>query len=588
MGAIFNFRIFVFNGNLFQFFLLMIFLVTCTRVMQAQETRVQRAANTVIVNGQRFYMHRVEAGQTLFSIARAYEVTVEEIKRVNGKSDDAISPGEMLRVPYVEPYRPFDDTYYYHKMKPRETLYSLSRQYNVRVKRILKDNPEYDESRPLPVGAIVKLYLKQLDRFAVENELRREEAARRALEPPAVEEPRQEIALSYPEEPVEESTRVKLSVLLPFGVKENRLPLFEEIEMDPEGNQLNDERWRLSARSEPFVEFYSGLLVAIDSLKHAGYTIDLQVHDTRSDSSRIDFIMHEVNRFAPHLVIGPVHANEYARVAGRLLHRDVPVIYPLSTRTEGLGRFPNFVQVTASTTTLLDAMAEWTARWAVDSTASRGRRRSVFAVIPPATVPRGEEGDLPDRVRQRLAAVGKSVTIFHWDGASLTPLKDLMDAEQENLILFPTLDEAIASKFLPALSAWSGRYRVTVAGFPEWLKFTVVDEETLFKVNLVLFQSAHVDGESPREAAFARKYRTFFHAEPTIMAHKAFDIGLFFIRQVATHRERTLESLARTNESGDFTRFRFAPLPGMPGLENRGFFLVNYTPAFEIKITPLD
>ena len=57
-------------------------------------------------------------------------------------------------------------------MKPKETLYSLSRKFNIKMKRILKDNPEYDVSRPIAEGAVVKLALRQIDRNVLEAELR--------------------------------------------------------------------------------------------------------------------------------------------------------------------------------------------------------------------------------------------------------------------------------------------------------------------------------------------------------------------------------------------------------------------------------
>ena len=80
--------------------------------------------------------------------------------------------GDVLRIPVVEPFKSIDDKFYYHRMKPKETLYSLSRKFNIKMKRILKDNPEYDVSRPIAEGAVVKLALRQIDRNVLEAELR--------------------------------------------------------------------------------------------------------------------------------------------------------------------------------------------------------------------------------------------------------------------------------------------------------------------------------------------------------------------------------------------------------------------------------
>ncbi|MDR1415191.1 MAG: ABC transporter substrate-binding protein [Odoribacteraceae bacterium] len=466
-------------GGLARGFLLLVLVLGC-RLAAGQEGGVERSGHVVVVDGREFYSHRVEAGQTLFSIARAYGVSVEDVLVVNGKRDFSLSLDEVLLV-------------------------------------------------PLPGVA--------------------------GMAPRA-------------------SGHVKVSVLLPFGAGESSFPSPGEA-----GAPVDGERWRLSTRSEPFLEFYAGLLLAMDSLKHEGYAIDLQVFDTRGEDGRLDFVAEEVNVFDPDVVIGPVYAGDYARVVERLERRDVPVVYPLSVRTEGLGRFPNFVQVTGSTSALLDEMARWTA--------DRGRRGHVLAIVPPFGTPRGEESDLHERVRGYLQAGDTCMTVFHWDGGSLAPLRELMRAGGENVVLFPTLDEALASRLLPGLAAWAERFHVTVVGFPEWLKFTAIDEEMLFKLNMVLFQPSFARRDDPRVEGFSSRYRLLFHAEPSLMAFKAFDIGLFFIRHAAANGFRSLESLAGEDSTGEFTRFKFAPLPGMPGLENRGFFLINYTPAYEIRVNAL-
>ena len=152
-------------------FILFFFLFMMAGGVFAQEIRVERSAEVVVLEGKSYYMHTVEAGQTLFSICKAYGVKVDEVLVLNGKKDASLKPGEVLRIPKVEPFRRMDKKFYYHRMRPKETLYSLSREFGIKLKRILRDNPEYTESSIVPEGAVVRLSLRQIDERALKMAL---------------------------------------------------------------------------------------------------------------------------------------------------------------------------------------------------------------------------------------------------------------------------------------------------------------------------------------------------------------------------------------------------------------------------------
>ena len=153
-------------------FILVFLLLGLTGYVGAQEIKIEKSTEKIVYQGKSYYLHTVKAKETLFSICKAYGVSVDEVKALNDKKDNTLSIGDVLRIPVIEPFKSIDDKFYYHRMKPKETLYSLSRKFNIKMKRILKDNPEYDVSRPIAEGAVVKLALRQIDRTVLEAELR--------------------------------------------------------------------------------------------------------------------------------------------------------------------------------------------------------------------------------------------------------------------------------------------------------------------------------------------------------------------------------------------------------------------------------
>jgi membrane-bound lytic murein transglycosylase D len=98
--------------------------------------------------------HLVEAGETLYSISRKYDIPVNEMLEINDlKIDDKIGIGQKiyLRDPFLdfnatspENESSTDDSYITYTVKKGDTLYGISRQYKVSVEDILKWNKKSD------------------------------------------------------------------------------------------------------------------------------------------------------------------------------------------------------------------------------------------------------------------------------------------------------------------------------------------------------------------------------------------------------------------------------------------------------------
>lgn len=130
-------------------------ILSATRVEDAEATQV----------------HVVQAGETLFAIARRYETTVDAVRRLNGLSGDTIAVGQRLTVsgsarpaaPVVLPEagRPYDVTQstvgddQVHTVVRGETLYDIAARYGTTVARLLAVNTL--TTAPLPAGTLVVL-----------------------------------------------------------------------------------------------------------------------------------------------------------------------------------------------------------------------------------------------------------------------------------------------------------------------------------------------------------------------------------------------------------------------------------------------
>lgn len=143
---------------------------------------------------------------------------------------------------------------------------------------------------------------------------------------------------------------VKIALLLPFSAKE--YPLYPD-------SLGGVQTVTISARVEQFLDFYEGVLLAVDSLKNQGYKIDLHVYDTERNSDKMVALAKELDDLRPDLIIGPVYGSVYKAILDNLENKHIPVVYPLSSRSEGFGRYPNFIQVNASFGAVAEKMMQW-------------------------------------------------------------------------------------------------------------------------------------------------------------------------------------------------------------------------------------
>jgi LysM repeat protein len=127
----------------------------------AQEYPVHRSEDKVILEGKIYYIHVVREKETLYGISRAYNVTEKVIASENPDVFAGLRTGMVLKIP-VEPLvdesREVRDTedYFYHVVKEGETLYFLSRKYGIDVIEIERANPEVTVSK-LQVSQVVRI-----------------------------------------------------------------------------------------------------------------------------------------------------------------------------------------------------------------------------------------------------------------------------------------------------------------------------------------------------------------------------------------------------------------------------------------------
>jgi LysM repeat protein len=89
------------------FFLFFLSGILLSGNLKAQEV-VERSSQITLIGGKEYYMHHVKQGQTLYSLSKVYNVSTEEIERLNPEAKNGLKVGLVLGIP-VRPVQVMDE-----------------------------------------------------------------------------------------------------------------------------------------------------------------------------------------------------------------------------------------------------------------------------------------------------------------------------------------------------------------------------------------------------------------------------------------------------------------------------------------------
>lgn len=124
--------------------------------------------NNIIANENNIHytgptqIHIVQTGETLYGIARMYQTGIDTLMALNFLTQTSVNLGQNLKVPSIsnpdynqQNDKPSSSPAVYHTVEQGETLYAISRKYNVSVDSIKLLNNMTDNS--LNIGARIRV-----------------------------------------------------------------------------------------------------------------------------------------------------------------------------------------------------------------------------------------------------------------------------------------------------------------------------------------------------------------------------------------------------------------------------------------------
>lgn len=567
------------------------------------------AANlpTRMVNGQECYYHEVQPKETVYGLCKDFGITKAQLVQYNPSVADGLRAGAVLYFPvadfpdlgaidkkvsdsqndkkpkvYIAPEEGNHPNYSkaaVHHVAKGETVYGICKHYGISEAQLLELNPSL--SNGLKHGTLLILPDScQEPETVAAPEVNPVPEASVAPEPVApvvtVAEPVQDTADTNtesneaPEYPTEnimavnsaeitvdsikiDKDKTSIAVILPF--------MLEQSNMDKQ--------------TQLYTEFYKGMLIAADSLRHSNRKIEIHAYDS---SSSLDSVVKILNR--PELedidvIITPDDDDQLDAIARFARERNAAVFNIFAVKNTEYLKNPDILQAN------------------ITHSAVYSKAINEFIRLYPQYTPvflcsrdgKSDKKDFTNKLREELTNRGREYKEITYN--SYLKESDLAALDSDTFYFFIP-ESGTSSEFSHIAGALktfrenhSDYNKVRVFGYPEWITFRGNALENLHFLNATVYSRFYNDDSSYRSKDIADRYKKWYGssmiAAVPVQGILGFDAGFYLIKSINETDGKLLDS--RYRYDGVQSGFHFSDTGEESGKVNDTLYFIEFRPS---------
>lgn len=535
--------------------------------------------------------HTVQPGETLYGIARIYDLREEDIEQANsGVFAENLQPGQRLRIPEEVPTEEElaynEEGLVYHTVKRRETLYSIAGYYSVTIEEIRAINPELGWGGP-KTGQMIRIPAPQvIDQQQTGNDIEGGRESHYSAGYTGMDDYHYD-ELDTRHENINRTYRVAFFIPFDFREMEPLDSLIKDIKSETRRNRII-ERYMMEQRipqSVQFLEFFQGTLLAIDSMRQTGMKLEVRYFDTRRSVERTLSILMDDALEDFDLILGPFHAYNLEVVSAFARRHRIPIVTPFHNDLDLVRNNPYLFQLSPSLESGYREVAKLVASkhmynivYVRQEDSLDIEKHEYFKQLIFDGFDDYHPSD-PVRFKEVILELKRTDKIIH----SLSP-------DKKNLVVVPTADEALASSVVSSLYYQLNNYDIEVIGAPFWTEFSSIDFRYYHKLNLVFYSSFWVDYHDHQVEDFMSKFRNYYYNEPTITSKRGINYGilghdmtLYFLNALRKYGPRFILSLDQYRPGLVQGSFTFDRLSRGGGYENSHISFYRFLPDMTIQ-----
>ncbi len=573
------------------------------------------------INGKKYYLHVVEPGNTLYGISKLYNLEVDQILAENPLvKSDGLKVNQTLLVPVTSENKKElgglveeNKDFLVHQVQPKQTLYSVSRQYNIEIQALLDANPELGGDG-LKAGSSIKVPVASIK---PEKPSTLSAAAPDSLQGHIVKKGETLYSLSKQYD-VDITMLKRANDGLPIGLKEGmvlRIPgLMAEVdstlidenaadsmtivyEPDTSGTldlallfpfrvsfpDSGQKDFTINQAARVSINFYQGMKFGLDSLfQDRENPVNIHVFDTRADSGVIKDLIASNRLDSFDAICGPFYTDQYELLCDSLMRKDIPVICPIPKPSKILFKRSMAVKTTPSMSMQLHSLAELLAAEFQDSNLVLVNSNKVYDQdnLDFFKARYREALSVPDTSREEAI---REIKLWDINNESLT----MRFGDSGNYVLIvPSNDRVFVSQLLSGLYDMvynSDAYHFTVIGLEGWLQMEDnLDIRHLHDLNVTLTLSTYLDYDDYKVNNLVKAYRNKNGYEPDAYAIQGFDLALYLKQRFEQEAQDWTVHPENYAFHGVSQHYYFKRITEGSGVENRYIQLYRYN-QFRLK-----
>ncbi len=601
--------------------------IPTNKTVQVQSQAVETPANET-------FEHTIVRGESLYSISKTYGVSIQSIIDLNPGSDKGIRAGDKLNIPQgykkkskkqekktvktepptkvVDPVTttpPSADDFIFHTIARGETLTAISRQYGVDIATILKLNPGISPQR-IKAGEVIRLtppasqqqaeqtvaatpdVTSQYTQYTVRKRETLYSISKKfgvtvdeikALNP-SIQKVKQDDVINIPSKaeytPIATESSyslaeidqiynqlyedkkpgdIQVAVILPFMLNQPK----------PDKNACE------------FTEFYQGFLMAVDSLKRTGSSINVYAYDTEGEDATVQSILEKPELKEMDLILAPTQSEHFQTIAEFGQSNEINVVNTFSATNEEANHNSRVFQTNIPPTFL---QAEAIHRFI----RHLGDRTVVFLS---QNGKKANRKNFVDELKQELLQENIPFQEIAFD----TQL-DLINKTSEftpdsRLVFVPNSDDAeiLSTIIAPIKQVKETREDLDVAlfGYPRWINFVPEFINDFYAVNTYFYSRFYANPMDQATKDFHKRY-WYWYNKHLISAYPSFallgfDTGIYFLSAIQEQGKNFAFQNMKESSDRIQTDFSFERVNNWSGFINKSFYFINFTPDSSIR-----